>query len=470
MVNNAILTFKGQKNILSEVKGNRTEALSELNTQIHPSEVYLGFKVRKNRPFEFRLYFDWLSRTKKKELFEKISKVRIYDMEGKPLTTNPGLKNISTSFNLKDSIKTATKLEEKVHNYYNERFTRFDLNDDSVTTAPDFINDALMEAGFSETDKVFWVKVVFPPDLSPEAVDEVVILDNCIPVLNRKLEKSIFRLHKELNIKKLEFKNFYLEVELAESSDGKRYGECPSLDITEMTKGSYSVRLGGTGRLDERDGYEYLNYLLDLLRDEKQSFAAMDVSSTISDLRTIEQVLTRVKKRLDDTEGGSKQPYIIIKPFTESENAHLYFWSTDAEIADGIPINTRLRCMNTGLTNDGYSLLISPTTGGKSEKDSKEMIQTYRSALLSRGMVVTKLDIVELCKSVGGNHVEKVEIINGVMVSNERGQGLKPTLDIHLRFSVAVKDDKTKEHIRQLIQSEIMSNSNFAKPVRVLTT
>lgn len=467
-MNNSKLAYRAQGGRLFHTDGIRQEEVADLNSSIPDREIYLGFRLAHSVSKEFRLYFDWLNLPNKKSLFLQLPKLRIYDSLQNNLEVSAGIKENEDSFDLKSSVKGRSKLEEKVVNYYNERFMRFSLKEDFESQTPSFLVAPLEECGETRPEEILWLKLDFPPDLEKEELKEMLILDNCIPVLNRKLEKSIFRLHKNLNINRLEFNNFFLEVERAESSKGVVYHGCPSLELTEMDSGSYNIRLGGTGRLDERDGYEYLNYLLDMLRDEKQSFAALDVTATITDLKTIEQVLQKVKKKVADSNRGSKQPYIIVKPHSESENAHIYFWSTDGDMGNRIPINSKLRCRNPGLTSSGYQNLVTQTVGGGNEKASKQMIQSYKSALLSRGMVVTNRDIVELCKVVAGDRLNHVQIKNGIMTSSEQGSGLIPTLDVFLKFSFDLKDEHEKQHLRQQIESELTASSNFAKPLRVL--
>jgi hypothetical protein len=235
-----------------------------------------------------------------------------------------------------------------------------------------------------------------------------------------------------------------------------------------MGEGSFNIRMGGTGRLDERDGVEYLNYLLDLLRDEKQSFSALDVTSTASDLKTIEQILQKIKKRVKDTPRGSKRPYVVIKPHSNSENAHIFFWSCDGKLANNISMNSRMRSSNAGIARDGSVTVVSTSLGGQNEMDGKEMIQKYRSTVLSRGMVVTKRDISELCRSIGGEHLEQVTIGQGILASRASKSGFQRSIDVHLTYSEKLKDKHHKEHLSQRIEAELKSTSNFAMPIRII--
>ncbi len=462
------LKYRAQGNRMSLYDGITIIENTSLASSIPSGQILLGFERKKDFPKEIRLYFDWLSAQEKKFLYSQIQKVQVFDFSDKPLKTSAGIKDQERVFDLRSSVRGRSILEEKAINYYNERFLRVHMRGEISSELPNNISSALEELGEKQSSDIFWVKLILPPDISKSDVEDVIALPNCVPVLNRKMEKSIFKLNKELNIKKLDFDNYFLEIEKAESNHGMTYDECPSLEMTEMAKGSFNLRMGGTGRLDERDGVEYLNYLLDLLRDEKQSFSALDVTSTATDLKTIEQILQKIKKRVKDARRGSKQPYIVIKPHTSSENAHIFFWSTDGKLANNLPMNTQLRSSNPGIAREGSVTVVSMSLGGENEMDNKEMIQKYRSTVLSRGMVVTKRDIAELCRSIAGEHLDEVRISQGVLASSARKSGFQRSIDVYLTFSENLNDPHQKDHLRQRIESELKSTSNFAMPIRII--
>jgi hypothetical protein len=462
------LEFRLDVEGLKKVSGARTEELISREGLVDSNELLLVFNVNNTAPSPIRLYFDWMTVENKQHLFEQISKIRILDMANLNIPSEYGLQDEQSIFTIDDGFQQSAKLDRSVNSYYNERFIRFDWTGEELAEMPNELIELLEEAGESRVADLKCLRLVFPPYYSKEDVADVVILDNCVPVLNRKLEKVIFRLLKDLNIRKLDFENYFLEVELAESNKGNVYFKCPSLDLTEMSAGSYNIRIGGAGRLDERDGQEYLHYLMDLIRDEKQAFSALEVTSTTSDLNTIEQTLQRVKKRVAGVSRGSKQPYIIVKPHSSSENAHVHYWTTDGELANGIPVNSRLTSKNPALARGGFVEVVSRSVGGRNERAGKEMLQSFKSALLSRGTIVTKRDISELCFSLGGSKLDTVSVKNGYMTSPKKRSGLSRTIDVDIRFKPEVDDEGEIEHLRRQIQSELNERSNFAKPLRVI--
>ncbi|HNK69876.1 MAG TPA: hypothetical protein PKH36_14215, partial [Flavobacteriales bacterium] len=253
----------------------------------------------------------------------------------------------------------------------------------------------------------------------------------------------------------------------AESGSGQKYAEVPSLDMSEVTPGTYTMRQGTAGRFDDRDGTEFMNHMLDLLDEERRSFAAMDVNTTVSELRTIEQVLEKLGRRVQASGTGEGQRYIMIKPFTSSENAHVYFWTTDGEMADGLPVGTRFNCRNAGLSSTGQVTLVSTTTGARNELSPKETVQLYRSMILSRGVLLSRQDIVEHCRYVGSSDIESVTVEEGVMASPDHGRGLLRCLDVNLKFLPGRNDPEIVERVKRRITADLAASAGSSMPIRV---
>jgi hypothetical protein len=335
------------------------------------------------------------------------------------------------------------------------------------TGAPPVIEQAVAKTNLAQLGELRWLRLVFPSEFDPRSVRDAVILDNCVPVVNRRLQKVVYRLHKEFNIKRLDIEGFFQGIEKSESSSGQKYAEVPSLDMVDVSPGTYAMRLGTAGRFDQRDGTEFMNHMLDLLKEERRSFAAMDASSTLSDLRSIEQVLEKLGKRMRGPEGGTGQRYIMIKPFSGSENAHVYYWTTDGEIASNLPAGTLLKCKHSGLSTSGHVTLVSTTVGARNELTPKETVQLYKSMVLSRGVILTKQDIIEHCRYVGSSDLENVTVEEGVMVSHDHGKGLIRCLEVRLRFLPGRTDPENTERVRRRITADLSASAGSSMPIRV---
>ena len=77
-------------------------------------------------------------------------------------------------------------------------------------------------------------------------------------------------------------------------------------------------------------------------------------------------------------------------------------------------------------------MFLSTTQGGKDELSNSEKIYAYRENLVSNQRVVTRQDIIILCKNHFGDAITKVEVKNGIQTSLDSNVGYTPTIDIYL--------------------------------------
>lgn len=463
---NAVCRAQGEG--LYGIERLRTPLLAQLGAPLTPNEVYLGFLGCTDEARTVSLYFDWMSDPQRDDHFRSLHKVTAFNMRNEALEVMPGLHPEGLVHDLRTTTDPIAGLEERTRIYYDQRFLRLRSSEVFPSGAPPVVEQAVARTNLAQAGELRWVRLVFPSEFDSKRIREAVILDNCVPVVDRKLQKIVYRLHKEFNIKRLDIDGWFLGIEKAESSAGQKYAEVPSLDMVDVSPGSYAMRLGTAGRFDQRDGKEYLDHMIDLLREERRSFAAMDANSTLSDLRVIEQVLEKMDKRSQAYQGVSGQRYILIKPYTGAENAHVYYWTTDGEMADNLPAGTSLRSKNSGLAASGTVTLVSTTIGARNELDAKETVQLYKSMVLSRGVILTRQDIVEHCKYAGASELENVTVEEGVMVSPEHGRGLVRCLDVRLKFLPNRTDPEVMERVRRRITADLSASAGSSLPIRVI--
>lgn len=445
----------------------RTPELATLGAALAPGEIYLGLTGPTADARLLTLYFDWINDPQRDSWFNSLHKITAFDMANTGLAVGRGANYEEPVRDLRRTTNAIAGIEERTRLYYSERFLRIAFNAPLPAGAPPVIEQALARTNLAGLEDIRWVRLVFPSEFGPREVREALILDNCVPVVNRRLQRTVFRLHREFNIKRLDMEGFFQGIEKAESGAGQDYAEVPSLDMSEVSPGTYTMRQGTAGRFDERDGMEFMNHMLDLLRDERRSFAAMDVNTTVSELRAIEQVLEKLGRRLQGPASGGGQRYIMIKPFTSSENAHVFYWTTDGEMADGLPAGTQLACKNAGLSATGQVTLVSTTTGARNELTPKETVQLYRSMILSRGVILTRQDIIEHCRYVGSSDIESVTVEEGVMVSPDHGRGLMRCLDVRLKFLPGRNSPENTERVRRRITVDLAASAGSSVPIRV---
>lgn len=462
----ARIAFRVHGTELCAVEGLRLRDLAEIRSACGPGVIYLGLAGATEAVGEVTLYFDWLNDPARDRCHQALAKITAQDIHGASLSIAPGLGGDASVRDARRLIDPSAGIEERVRAYYDDRFVRIHVPALPIGSPPG-VEQAFAQARIAGVEDIRWLRLDLPSDLSAQQVREALVLDNCVPVLNRSLGKAIFRLQKDLNIKRLETDGFFLQLEKAESGSGKRYAEVPSLDLVDVSRGSYTLRFGVAGRFDARDGSQLLDHVLDLLKEEKRAFSAMDVASTTTDLKTIEQTIEKVRKRIGGQLEQSDRPYITLKPFEESETAHVYYWTTDGVAANNIPVGSPIRCKHPALAPSGSALLVSSAVGAKDARTPKELVQRYKAAVLSRGTIVTRQDIIEHCKAVCGVDLEHVAVMDGVTLSPDPGKGLMRCLEVVLTFRPFGADGPDTDELRKRIRADLNTSAGLSLPVRV---
>lgn len=463
------VAFRIEKDKVYQIEGMGEELLDFQSPLRSERRIILGIENLEGG--KLSLYFDWFAETEKRDLFSFLEKTRFSTINGKSLAMKRGLKVQDTqNSSFADRLNMMKQIESFVVSYYDNRFMEIDMNEDKLELAKTAASSELNELLFAldPEGNCTWIALDFPDELSERFVNELFIQVNCFPVVNRKFERQVIRLQPELNIKKLDFEGAFLSVERVESSAGNPYQEVKTIANEVNRPGTFSLRRGNVGRLDEREAAEFLVYIIDLVKEEKQAFASTEASSTAEDLKTIEQSLRRVANRVSSAGLNNTRPYVMLTPFKDYENAYIYFWSTDASFANGISKESEVISKIPGISLDGKALILSDVIGGEDELSDAMLIAKYRNALLTKDAIVTKADLVSHCQTMGEGHIRSVEVRKEVVSSNLGRQGLLQVLNVYIEFSDSLVEASKKDYFLQRIESQILAKSNFSIPIKVL--
>ncbi|MCA1750813.1 MAG: hypothetical protein LC670_03330 [Flavobacteriales bacterium] len=464
----ASLQFRLEQGVVSAVHGLNNEELDLRSPVENHHSIVLGISRLENR--KFSIYFDWFKDEEKKGLFMLLDKVRVTNLDGTPLPTERGLAGTAEAdYNLEEKLNPMNQLERLIVNYYQNRFLTIDVSHADENSGAEDLSGPYRET-IDELDpdaECRWIALHFPDEVGANLVHDVFLQLNCFPVLNRKMERQVVRLQPDLNIKKLDFEGAFLNVERVESNEGVRYSEIKHMVNELNNPGTFAVRRAGIGRLDDREATEYLTYLLDLIKDEKQAFASVDASGTSADLQKIDQAFRRVEKKVEAAGLRNKRPYIMLTPQQEYENVYIYFWSTDADFANGIPKESVVECNTAGISMTGSAVLMTDIIGGEQELSDKLLVDRYKNALLTKDAIVTRADIVSHCRTIGAGRIERVDVKKETLPSSLRKNGLMQVLSIYITFKTGERDPAKKNYMLQRLESELLSKSNFSIPVNV---
>ena len=465
MLSGSSLKQKAVGQSLMDLTGSTWRIRAPLTVSLQPHVLYLGFQGAFKESEVVRLFFDWPGHQARARCLAALPQMTAHDAEGRPLYVGVGLPAWKPNDERGD-LEMTMSLEGRVRAYYHDHFVRIRVGQ-LPQGVPEELKSLLSEAESEQADRLCWLRLDFPTAIGAELIQAAVILDNCAPVINRKLEKAIYRLGAELNIKRLDSEGAFLGIEKVESNNGHAYAEVPSAEQVTAVPGTYTVKQGATARFDERDASQLLRHAVDQAREEARAFTSMDVASTVADLRTVEQALSRIERRLREMLAGRVPTYLAMRPFDKSDTAHVHYWTTNSEAALGLPAGTVLRARQQGMAADGNVPLVSSTLGAREARTGKELVQQYRAAVLSRGRIVTRRDIMEHARQVCGARLKDVNVEDGVMLSPEPTKGLVRCLNVVLKFIPGQVTEQEVAYFKERLQAELDTSSSSAVPIRI---
>jgi hypothetical protein len=301
-----------------------------------------------------------------------------------------------------------------------------------------------------------------PQPVAPEIVSELTISINCFPVINREMNEVSQLLTKGINIIPLTTEDLFLDIKTITDTRGTIYKPFNSFSSENADKEGYIVRQGGVARFDSRDAKETINHLIDLIRDERAGFSLLGTDLISSELKQLDQIISRLKQRLEASNiSDTSNSYLLLNCNSNFERANVQFWSTSGDIANNIRSNSRL-VVNNGSDLDANSvILITNSFGGRQQLSKEDKLNKLRRLLLSKERIVTKEDIKALCFEHFGADLSDVEIKKGARVDPTPEKGLVRSLDIFLTLKKQNKltdidlEQKTEELKIRLKQESI---------------
>ena len=351
----------------------------------------------------------------------------------KKQATGPLQKDLSFDYDLLSLI------EKDITNYYDRKFIT--IADTGQTNVQSLKQNypAAFENIFSQpdlqkfTEKLLWIKIVFPAALQQGSLDEIHVYTNSFPVMNRQLNEMKYRLKSGSNIIPLKIQGLEQFLSVRSLADEMHsYTSTPFRKMEEEETGTYTLRSGGVERFDGRNAKEFISYLLELLRSESAAFSAHGNDFIASTLREMDQRIALMEQKTKSIANTTSEVphYIIAKPYEGCDMMYVEYWTTNAETANVLRSGTRLQEYN-GLKIKSDSLfLITTTGGGKNRLKPEERVKAFRYGLMTRNRIVTKEDIRNLCFYELGNRISKVDVERGFEMPQHPKQSFLRTIDI----------------------------------------
>ena len=311
---------------------------------------------------------------------------------------------------------------------------------------------------------LLWVKMTFRPEFSYDVLDDLTISVNCFPVVNRHLNEITYKLQQFFNIIPLLSDEQFLSIDRVESSSNEAKGDKEykyyAFDLFDTSqKGTFTVRSGDLERFDNRNAMEYINYLVELLRDESRAFSALGQDFIASTIKSLNQSISQIEQKIK--QNGviveNSPAYLLINPISASDTIFIRFWTSNGDQGNGIRSGAQVEMYEGAQFKKEGLALMTTTTGGADRLKNTETLPAYKSVLISRGRIVTREDIKSFCDFFlrGKAGISSLEIVQGVSIGARPLQGLIPTVDINIK---ALKYDQLEAEEWEALKRELLVN------------
>ena len=189
-------------------------------------------------------------------------------------------------------------------------------------------------------------------------------------------------------------------------------------------------------------------------------------------MKEINQIISRFKNKISQIGvQNTNNPYLILNSKNKNEQGTLFvkYWTTNGVSANKINAFSKFSLhKGTDFQNDSITL-VSSTQGGKNELNNSEKIYAYRENLISNQRVVTRQDIIILCKNHFGEVIDNVEVKNGIQTSLDSNIGYTPTIDIYLdRKNLQLYTVEEWEFLREDLKLLIENRAINIVPFRIV--
>jgi len=345
---------------LYEVQPNSKKVLGKSVHLTTEHAIYLGIKCleeHKMKSFEgLNFYFDWGNYQVNREMYKVLNLGKWY-LNGVPVKHHQN-RFLKKSWRSEEELfgrkNYLFNLSQDIEGYYQQHFLTLDDDLDEACfgneqSIPEGITANFDAQIISKLDQdLDWIRIDMPTSLPNQLLEELHVQINAFPVVNKRLVEGKHRVKALKNIVAIETAELeqLLTVEDVVDQEGERYSEVPyNRSGVHADAGFYTVRQGGVERLDGRTAKDLLDYLFELIRDEKAAFASYNADFLNTILRELDKNLALIQqkgKALHLSQNEFKQ-YIVMNAKNDGDLVFTKMWLTHAELANGISVGSQLQ-------------------------------------------------------------------------------------------------------------------------------
>ncbi|MGJ8667126.1 MAG: type VI secretion system baseplate subunit TssF [Patiriisocius sp.] len=313
-----------------------------------------------------------------------------------------------------------------------------------------------------------WIKMEFPRIIPNSTLKNCFATLNAVPVINRELNTLSYKIKEFINILPIKTQELFFDIQSITNTSGDVY-RARSKDNQNQDKGTFVLRNDNIGKLDQRKAREYVVHLIELLKDESASFSFMNNDFLNKNLKSLNQLLSVIEKKVSQSkEDKTETNYVFLTPYKPNEDIIVEYWTTHGNIANNIKLGTVLNnSKGVGVASSG-NYMITTTIGGKDTLSMQDRLNAYRRSLLSRDRIVTKQDIIALCKEMYGNKLKSIEVKKGFTTGIGTNKGITQSIEIELKINSQIEtQDEEWESLNNNLMLYLKKNSTNVFPYKI---
>lgn len=452
-----------------------SERLSKSEHSLPPGELWLGIRCYGIEELEnLQFYIDTQTSYQKELFFYYLKQSKIYFGEK--------IMKFQEGYNVEQNDKDIEQMMmmnyhhlshiyNEINAFYKPYF--FTLKDrirlSDQIECPKLFTDYFLDHPLSEEKDIVWLRIELSEVMISEVLRNVSFALNCVPVVNIHNVQLHRRVGGLLNIIPIQSEDYFLDLDYIKNEKGERLDikdESSHHSITAM------LRRGGVARFDQRNASELLQYLLELIKDETAAFSGIGgdvVSDTLKNIHQNVSALQQLSEEKNFTQ--TSNPYIIISSVHgEAVACDISYWLTAGALGNDIKSGTVLEVDNTRISSSlSNVVMLKSSFGGRQGLSVQDKILEYRSAMLSRGRIVTPADIKSFAQKHFKQTISNIEIKKGTKKEVANKGGFSRTIDIYLTKNPEYSLSETEwNYLCEQFLHYIENNSANVLPYRVI--
>ncbi len=331
----------------------------------------------------------------------------------------------------------------------------------------------------AELDKpLYWLEIQLSKSVEISRIEErLAVKLNVFPVVNRRLnghgrgEHHYFRSN-SIKWVSLQPKEDFLSVRRVyeiKPPENPLFTFKPFAEFKEERKPSYTLRQGGVGRWDDFNAWQRLSYVVNVLQDNYKHEDLIEAAAGALSLEDVHHLLGKRISKTAQEEKPTRDVYVLLHAGVSSNlQVRVEYWTSIGDEANNLSIKSVIKCISkrkSDFDSESLALLTSPTDG-RAPLNSTQQITAMKSALLSRGRIVTREDVKIFCKSFLHEKISEVDVKDGVGTDPRDDFGMTRILEVFLKPSKKYQREDW-EGICQQLQVLLEQKSTSSIPIKV---